>query len=252
MQWNNKNVVITGGAQGIGFVIASTIAEKGATAVIIDFNGDSAAAAATKLEEQGLKGCSYVCDVTDESAVTATFERIIGDLGAIHGLVNNAGIIRDGLTIKIKDGDITKMPLHQWQSVIDTNLTGTFLCGREAAYHMIKGENEGVIINISSLSRSGNLGQCNYSAAKAGVAAMSVTWAKELSRFGIRSCAIAPGFVITPMTSSMPENILDKITSAIPLGRIGKPEEIAQAAVMIFENSYINGRVIEVDGGLRI
>ena len=151
-----------------------------------------------------------------------------------------------------KDGEVTdRMSLSQWQMVIDVNLTGVFLCGREAATRMIQAKSEGVIINISSISRAGNFGQTNYSATKAGVAAMAVTWAKELARHNIRTGAIAPGFMATEMVASMKPEALEKMASGIPLKRLGEPAEIAQMAVAILENDYISGRVFEVDGGLR-
>ena len=136
--------------------------------------------------------------------------------------------------------------------MIDVNLTGVFLCGREAATHMIQSREGGVIINISSVSRAGNIGQTNYSAAKAGVAAMTVTWAKELARHNIRAGAIAPGFINTDMVASMKPEALEKTTSQIPLRRLGDPNEIAHTAKYIFENDYFTGRIIEIDAGTRM
>jgi len=144
------------------------------------------------------------------------------------------------------------MTLTEWQAVIDVNLTGVFLCAREAAERMIKFNNPGVIINISSLSKAGNMGQSNYSAAKAGVAALTVTWAKELAKNNIRSAAIAPGFIATEMVASMKPDALEKMAEGIPLHRLGQPEEIGHTVVFIFENDYLTGRVIELDGGIRI
>ena len=142
--------------------------------------------------------------------------QVASDFGAINGLVNNAGILRDGLTIKVKDGQLSKMSLAQWQSVIDVNLTGVFLCTREVAAKMIELKNEGAIVNISSISRAGNMGQANYSAAKAGVAADTVVWAKELARYGIRVAGVAPGFIETEMTAGMKPEALEKMTAGIP------------------------------------
>ncbi len=136
--------------------------------------------------------------------------------------------------------------------MIDVNLTGVFLCTREAAARMVETDSQGVIVNISSISHSGNMGQTNYTAAKAGVAAMTVTWAKELSRYGIRVGAIAPGFIHTEMTASMKPEALEKMAAGIPLKRLGEPDEIAHSALYIFENDYFTGRMIECDGGLRI
>jgi len=156
------------------------------------------------------------------------------------------------LLVKVKDGKVIgTMPLTQWQAVIDVNLTGVFLCGREAAARMIALGNGGVIINISSVSKDGNFGQTNYSAAKAGVMAMADTWAKELARYGIRAATIAPGFAATDILSAMRPEVLDKVTAPVPLKRLGRPEEIAQAAVFFAsdESSYCTGASLVVDGG---
>ena len=144
------------------------------------------------------------------------------------------------------------MSLAQWQSVVDVNLTGVFLCGREAAERMIRLGNGGLIVNISSISREGNAGQTNYAATKAGVAAMTVVWAKELARYGIRSAAIAPGFCATEILAAMKPEMVARVTEAVPLKRLGQPSEIASTAVFIAENDFVTGRVIEVDGGLRL
>jgi 3-oxoacyl-[acyl-carrier protein] reductase len=157
------------------------------------------------------------------------------------------------LLIKVKDGVVTdRMSLRQWQAVVDVNLTGVFLCGREAAAHMVKFGHGGVIINISSISRHGNAGQTNYAATKAGVAAMTVVWAKELARYGIRSGAIAPGFTNTDILSSMRPEVLQKVIAPVPLRRLGDPAEIAHAALFIVENDFFTGRCIDLDGGLRL
>jgi 3-oxoacyl-[acyl-carrier protein] reductase len=144
------------------------------------------------------------------------------------------------------------MSMDQWNAVIGVNLTGVFLCGREAAERMIKLGNGGVIINISSISRHGNIGQTNYSATKAGVASMAVVWAKELARYGIRTGAIAPGFAATDILSAMKPEVLEKVLLPVPLKRLGEPREIAHAARFIVENDFFTGRVIDLDGGLRL
>ena len=142
--------------------------------------------------------------------------------------------------------------MSNWQQVIDVNLTGVFLCGREAAAIMAVGRDSGCIINISSVAAEGNMGQTNYSATKAGVAAMSVVWAKELGKYGIRSAAIAPGFVSTPLLEGMKQSALEKLIKRVPLGRLAQTEEVAEAADFIFTNDYFSGRTIYLDGGLRI
>jgi 3-oxoacyl-[acyl-carrier protein] reductase len=178
---------------------------------------------------------------------------VVADLGGLDVLVNNAGIVKDGLLIKAKDGEVTgKMSLDQWQAVIDINLTGVFLCAREAAERMIRRKQGGVIINISSISRYGNAGQSNYSAAKAGVAAMAEVWAKELSRYGIRTGSIAPGYTRTEILASMRPEMLEKLTAQVPLRRLGEVSEIAHAAIFIAENDFFTGRCIDLDGGMRI
>jgi 3-oxoacyl-[acyl-carrier protein] reductase len=253
MDLNGKVVAITGGAQGLGLAMAREFAAKGCKLALIDINEDSLADAAQALDEYGVEVATFVTNVAQEESVVATFDGIAQRFGRLNGLINNAGITRDGLMLKVKDGAVTdRMSLAQWQMVIDVNLTGVFLCGREAAAKMIETGSDGVIINISSISKAGNFGQTNYSAAKAGVAAMAVTWAKELARYGIRTGAIAPGFIATEMVMGMKPEALEKMAAGIPLKRLGEPAEIAQMALTIFENDYISGRVFEVDGGLRL
>ncbi len=253
MEIKGKTIVITGGGRGLGRAMAQTFAQQGANLALLDLNQEDLQASAELCQQAGVKANTYAANVADEQQVEEAFAKIKADFGQIDGLINNAGIIRDALLVKYKDGQIEKrMTLAQWQAVMDVNLTGVFLCGREAATHMIEQGNPGVIINISSVSRAGNIGQSNYSAAKAGVAAMTVTWAKELARYNIRSAAIAPGFIHTEILDTMKPEALDKMAAGIPLKRIGKPEEIAKSALFIFENDYFTGRVIETDGGIRI
>ena len=157
------------------------------------------------------------------------------------------------MTLKFRDGElVSRMSLEDWQAVIDVNLTGVFLCGRAAAEQMIHAGNGGLIINVSSVSRAGNMGQVNYSATKAGVAAMTVTWSKEFARYGICANTISPGFIGTEMVRSMKPEALAKLTAMIPADRIGEPDEIAHTVQYLIENDYINGRNIEVDGALRL
>ncbi len=253
MELKDKVVVITGGGQGLGRQMALRLAAKGAKLALIDLNQEKLDETVGLVAEAGSEAKSYIANVADEAQVESTFAQIADNFGRIDGLVNNAGITRDGLFIKAKEGKVVqKMSLEHWQQVIDVNLTGVFLCAREAATHMIEGDTQGVIINISSISRSGNMGQTNYTAAKAGVANMAVTWAKELSRYGIRVGAVAPGFIETDMTAGMKPEALEKVCSVIPMKRLGLPDEIAHSVEYILENDYFTGRVIECDGGLRI
>jgi 3-oxoacyl-[acyl-carrier protein] reductase len=253
MNLKDKVIAITGGGQGLGRSMALALAAKGAKLALIDLNQAKLDEAVALCKAAGGDGRAYLANVAKEEDVIATFDAIVADFGNLHGLINNAGILRDGFLIKQKDGEIVKkMSLAEWQAVIDVNLTGVFLCGREAAERMIRLDSKGVIINISSLSKAGNIGQTNYSAAKAGAAAMTVTWAKELARYGIRSAGIAPGFIATEMVASMKPEALEKMAEGIPLHRLGQPEEIGHTVIYIFENDYFTGRVIEMDGGIRI
>lgn len=253
MELKDKVIVITGGGRGLGRAMALELAGKGARLALIDMHGADLEITAGLCAEKGAEARCYSCNVTSENAVEKVFADILTDFGAINGLINNAGITRDALMVKAKDGEIlSKMSLDSWNQVINVNLTGTFLCAREAACRMIESGSQGCIINISSISRSGNMGQTNYTASKAGVEAMAVTWAKELARYGIRTASIAPGFIATDMVMSMKPEALDKMAAAIPLRRLGKPEEIAKTATFIFENDYISGRCFEIDGALRI
>jgi 3-oxoacyl-[acyl-carrier protein] reductase len=253
MDLQDKVIVITGAARGLGAAMATGLAARGANLALVDLDAESIAATQAACEAAGVTARAYGANVAKEDQVIAAFDQIVADFSRLDGCINNAGILRDGLLIKVKDGEVvSKMTAENWQAVIDVNLTGVFLGGREAAERMIKLGNGGVIINISSISRAGNFGQTNYSAAKAGVAAMAVTWAKELARYKIRVNAIAPGFVNTEMVASMKPEALEKMAAGIPLKRLCKPEEIAHAAAYLFENDYMSGRVIEIDGALRL
>jgi 3-oxoacyl-[acyl-carrier protein] reductase len=252
MQLTDKAVAVTGGARGIGKAIATAFAARGARIALIDLKPEDLEAARTELEQAGAVVRTYVANVAREETVIAALDGVVADFGRLDVMVNNAGIIKDGLLVKVKDGQVTgRMGLEQWQAVIDVNLTGVFLCGREAAERMVRLGQGGVIVNISSISKVGNAGQSNYSAAKAGVEALAVVWAKELARYGIRAASIAPGFTRTDILSGMPPEMLEKVTAPVPLKRLGLPEEIAHAAVFIAENDYFTGRSIEIDGGLR-
>jgi 3-oxoacyl-[acyl-carrier protein] reductase len=253
MNLKGKTIIVTGGGRGLGRAMTLAFARKGARLAIVGIDESVIEEAVALCEEAGAEARAYRANVSDEAAVTDLFDRVAGDFQALDGLVNNAGITRDALLVKAKDGKVVKkMSLADWQAVINVDLTGVFLCGREAAAKMIEMGTHGVILNISSLGRAGNFGQTNYSAAKAGVAAMTVTWAKELARHGIRVGAIAPGFCETRLVTGMKPAALDRMKAAIPLGRLGRPEEIAHSALYVFENDYFTGRVLEVDGGIRV
>ncbi|EIK53113.1 3-ketoacyl-(acyl-carrier-protein) reductase [Stutzerimonas stutzeri TS44] len=252
MQLQDKVIIITGGGQGLGRAMAEHLAGKGARLALVDLNPERLVEAVAACKAAGGDARAYLCNVADEAQVSDMVTRVAEDFGGLHGLVNNAGILRDGLLLKIKDGEISKMSLAQWQAVIDVNLTGVFLCTREVAAKMVELQSQGAIVNISSISRAGNMGQTNYSAAKAGVASATVVWAKELARYGIRVAGVAPGFIETEMVASMKPEALEKMTAGIPLRRMGKPAEIAHSVAYIFENDYYTGRILELDGGLRL
>jgi len=242
-----KNVVVTGGARGTGKKFAVDLKNLGARPFVIDVIQENLDALRN---ETGIPG--QVVDVGSEKAVETFFERYASEYGAPQVLINNAGITADALFIKKKGEEIVKFPFSSWEKVLSVNLTGVFLCAREAAFHMVKRQVEGVIINISSISREGNVGQTNYSASKSAVDAMTVTWAKELARYKIRVGAIAPGYINTEMVAKIRPDVLEKLVQNIPVGRLGEMEEISQAVQFMIANDFLTGRVIEVDGGMRI
>jgi len=254
MNLENKTIVITGGGQGLGRTMAVSFAESGANIALVDLNEELLRETVELVVQHGsakTKAKYYLANVSDEAQVESAFKQINDDFKGIDGLINNAGILRDGMFVKAKDGVVVKkMSLAQFQSVIDVNLTGVFLCGREAAVHMIESGSKGVIINMSSIARGGNIGQTNYAAAKAGVVAMTTTWARELGRHGIRVGAIAPGVIRTSMTDAMKPEMRDRLEKMKPVGRLGEAGEIAHTAKYIFENEFFTGRVVEIDGGL--
>lgn len=253
MDLRGKTIVVTGAAQGLGQKMAEVLAGQGANLALVDLDRAKLQETVRLCAKAGGKTNDYPADVTDEPTVEALFVRIHKDLGSVDGLINNAGITSDGLLVKAADGKVLrKMSMAQFDKVIAVDLKGVFLCAREAAVHMIEGGRGGVIINISSISRAGNVGQTNYAAAKAGVAAMTVTWAKELARHNIRVAGIAPGFSETRMVATIPPKVKDKIVATIPLRRFAQPDEIARAALFILQNDYYDGRILEIDGGLRL
>lgn len=254
MDLHNKIIVITGGGQGLGRDMAVSLAAKGAKLALIDLSQENLDESIRLCEEAGSEAKGYIANVAKQEDVVSAFDQIIADFDEIHGLINNAGITRDALLVKVdKEGNVRKgMDLSQWQSVLDVNLTGVFLCGQEAAVRMIEKGTKGLIVNICSISKAGNMGQSNYSAAKSGVASMTVTWSKELARYGIRVAGIAPGFMNTEMTQAIKPEALEKLVSMIPLRRMGDPAEIAHSAIYLFENDFYTGRVMEIDGGMRL
>ena len=253
MDITGKVIAITGAGRGLGRAIALRLASQGAVLALIDVNRVDLEVTEAEVRSGDGRCALFVCNVADDPEVEATFAAIEEQLGALHGLVNCAGILRDGMLIKMKEGELVeKMSLSQWQAVIDVNLTGTFLCGREGAALMAKGGQGGVIINISSIARAGNIGQSNYAASKAGVASLVVTWGRELARHGIRVMGIAPGVFATDMTAAMKPEAMARMQQAIPVGALGQGEQLAQTVQFILANDYLSGRIIDLDGGLRL
>jgi len=253
MKIKGSIIAVTGAGGGLGAAMARRLAGQGARLALMDFRLDTLEALQTELSLPTEDCMRVQCDVSNEDQVDQAFERIAKHFGGLDVLINNAGITRDALMLKFKDGQRqSRMSLEAWNAVINVNLTGVFLCGRAAAEHMAITGKGGQIINISSVSRAGNIGQSNYSAAKAGVAAMTVAWAKEFVRYGIRVNTISPGFIGTELVRSMKPEALAKMEAMIPAGRIGEPDEVAHTVQYLLENDYVNGRNIEIDGGLRL
>ncbi len=237
-----KVVVVTGGAAGIGKATAARFAREACRVASWDIKEGSPADG----------GIFQKVDVTDSASVEAAVEELTGRWGGIDVLVNNAGILRDGMLVKYKDGAVTgAMTDEQFESVISVNLKGVFNCTRAAAKRMIP-KGRGVILNAASVvALYGNFGQTNYVASKAGVIGMTRVWARELGKYGIRVNAVAPGFIATEMIAGMPEKILQSLAAHTPLGRLGTPEEIAEIYLWLASDaaSFVSGAVISADGG---
>ena len=228
----DKVVIVTGGAAGIGRATAAAFASEGARVVVWDVPD---------------------VDVTKNDVVTAAVEKVVAEHGRIDVLVNNAGIVRDAQLVKWKDGSVlSTMDDATFDAVINVNLKGVFYCTRAVVPHMIKGGG-GVILNASSIvGLYGNFGQTNYAATKAGVISFTRTWARELGRYNIRVNAVAPGFIATEMVKAMPQKVLDGMSAKTPLGKVGEPEDIANAYVWLASDAakFVHGTVLSVDGGL--
>jgi 3-oxoacyl-[acyl-carrier protein] reductase len=253
MQLSQLKIIVTGGAQGMGAHFARRLAEAGAQVAAGDVKEEGLAALAEAT--RGLPGRVHTrkLDVSNEADVGAFVEWAFGAMGGLNGLVNNAGILRDGLLVK-KDkttGAVTKLTKDQWDAVIGVNLTGATFMVRDTVAKMVSAEQKpGVIVNMSSVARHGNRGQSNYVSAKAALAANTVTWAREFAPFGIRVGAVCPGMIETPMTQGMNQKARDALVAAIPVARIGVPEDIWVAVKFVLECDYFNARAIDVDGGL--
>jgi 3-oxoacyl-[acyl-carrier protein] reductase len=250
MQITSLTALVTGAASGIGRCFALELLRAGATVTAGDV--DERGLEALQAAAGDLRGRLAVMrmDVSNEGQVRSFISDSTSRFGCPNLLVNNAGILRDGLLISREDGFVRKLPTAQWKSVLDVNLTGPYLMARETAALMVEHSvRPGLIVNVSSITSAGNPGQSNYAAAKAGLDADTRTWALELAPFGIRVAGIAPGLTDTPMAARLSEIERARIIESIPLGRMGSPEEIWLALKFIIECDFLTGRVISVDGG---
>lgn len=244
MRLNNKVALITGAARGIGRSIALLFAKEGADIIVADVNLEEAEKTAKEIEAQGRKALALVVDVTDYLKVEEAVNKILDKFTKVDILVNNAGITKDNLLLR--------MSQQEWDAVLNVNLKGTFNCIKAVSRPMVK-QRSGKIISIASIiGLMGNPGQANYAASKAGIIALTKTVAKELASRNITANAVAPGFIQTEMTAKLPEDVKEKMKAAIPLCRLGTPEDVAQLCLFLAseDSNYITGQAIVVDGGM--
>ena len=246
MKLNELKMIVTGGGSGMGLHFAKRLAEAGAQVAVGDINDAGFGNLPEGVHARKL-------DVSSEEDCTAFVAWANDAMGGLNGLINNAGLLRDGLLVK-KDrntGEVIKMSSEQWHQVLNVNLHGATFMARDTVAKMVETDSKpGVIVNISSIARHGNRGQSNYVASKAALAANTKTWALEFARFGIRVGGVAPGLVETPMTAGMNDKAREALNKAIPVGRAGKPEDLWLAVKFIIECDYFNARTFDVDGGL--
>ncbi|MBW8873675.1 MAG: SDR family oxidoreductase [Acidobacteria bacterium] len=251
MELNTVRAIVTGAARGLGGHFVLELLRSGAHVAAGDI--DIPGLRRLKLAAEGLPGALFVAplDVADERATVAFIDQAWSRLGGLNVLINNAGILRDGLLVRQEaEGRAGKLPSSQWSKVLEVNLTGAFLMARELAARLLDERvREGVIVNVSSLARAGNPGQSSYAASKAGLDAATRTWALELAPFGIRVGGVAPGVIDTPILEGVSDASLAGLKEAIPLGRLGRPDEVWLAVKFIIECDFFTGRTVEVDGG---
>ncbi|HPN41517.1 MAG TPA: 3-oxoacyl-[acyl-carrier-protein] reductase [Candidatus Cloacimonadota bacterium] len=241
---NDKVTVITGSARGIGFALATAFGAAGAKVMVIDLAPEAVEAAVQKLRDQGSQAWGYVGNVTDSAMMEELFARVVAEHGSLDVLINNAGVTRDNLMLRMKE--------EEWQLVMDINLKGSFICTQKAFKHMMKAR-KGSIVNIASvIGLMGNAGQANYAASKGGMIAFTKSCAKEFASRGVRVNAVAPGFIETEMTASLPADVVAAYAKAIPLAKMGSPLDVAKLCLFLASNesAYITGQTIAVDGGL--
>ncbi len=244
MKLKDKIAVVTGAGRGIGRAIAERLAREGAKVVVADLSIQDAEDTVKVLNEMGAVAKAISVDVSSSESVKALFEEVVKEFGGVDILINNAGITRDTLVLRMKEED--------WDAVIDVNLKSVFLCSKEAIKLMAK-KRFGRIVNIASVvAFMGNPGQANYSASKAGIVGLTKTLAREYASRGITVNAVAPGFIQTAMTEKLPENVKEEMLKSIPLGRFGTVDDVAAAVVFLTlpDASYITGQVIHVNGGM--
>ena len=252
MKVQGSNIVVTGGASGIGLAFAKHLQGLSAHVWVLDKDRSALDSVAQQLAEDSGHLKFMYCDVGEESQVVNTIREIeLESLGGIDVLINNAAVLKDQALISVLRRNIKKHSLADWQETLRSNLTGPFLMAREVAEAIIRGNRSGLIVNISSISRKGNAGQSAYSASKAGMDALTVTWSQELANYRIRVVGIAPGFVDTPMTRRIPALFLETIRNKSPLRRFGTLDEFGHTIQYVIENDYLHGKVLELDGGLR-
>lgn len=239
-----QTAIITGGGRGIGKSIAEAFAAQGVNIAVVDVNLDIAKETASELQAKGVKSAAYKADVSNSAEVASLFESVVKEFGRVDVLINNAGITKDGLILRMKEED--------WDAVININLKGTFLCTKEAVKVMAK-QKYGRIVNVASIvAFIGNAGQANYSASKAGIVGLTKTTAKEYASRGITANAVAPGFIVTAMTDALPDTVKQEMFRNIPMGKFGTVDDVANAILFLASPSsgYITGQVIHVNGGM--
>ena len=243
MRLKDKVAIVTGAGRGIGLVTAQTFAREGAKVALCDLDLPEVQAAAEEIRKSGGNAVAFQANTAKSPSVQELLSKVMAEYGRVDILVNNAGIIRDKQLLKMEEAE--------FDSVIEVNLKGVYLCTRHVA-EVMAANGGGVILNASSVvALYGNFGQTNYVASKAGVIGMTKVWARELGRKGIRVNAVAPGFIETRMTEGIPDKVMEKLVEKVPLGRMGKPQDIANAYLWLAsdESSYVTGHVLSVDGG---
>lgn len=250
----NRKIIVTGGAGGIGSVIVKKLLERDVIVAAVDMDKEKLLQLAERVPTEKKKNFFYYnLDAGDFTSVKKMVEEFFNEHGEINALINNAAILIDNLLVSVFRNKINKLPLENWEKTLKYNLDSCFYFSREVAEKMILKRTAGVIINVGSISAAGNAGQSCYAASKGAMNALTFTWAKELSMFNIRVAGLAPGITDTEMPkNAMSQNMLEEWIGKTPLKRMGEPEEIADAAIFILENDFFCGRILEIDGGLRM